>query len=237
MTPQLKAGVAKVTSIDQLDILAAPFKAGSKLSLAAKAIEAGLQEAAFDLLEDRRAVRLKSLVNAQIPGRSDEKVLENGIVQILAEHIAHHEATEQEVARLEAATDMTVTSTKAKETKAAIAKKKDERVDETKYDEYVNFKSRVSYIKPHQLMAINRGEKNKVLSVKVEAGTHFCKAIEDFCKRRFIHGFAGGIGRNGEFRIKLIQNAISEGYKRFGEKTKHFLPVKLVLHVQFCFQF
>ena len=49
----------------------------------------------------------------------------------------------------------------------AKAKKVAERVDETKFKNYFEFSTPVANVKPHQALAINRGERLKVLSVKV----------------------------------------------------------------------
>lgn len=42
-----------------------------------------------------------------------------------------------------------------------------------KYDLYLNFRMRSDFIKPHQTLAINRGEAEKVLSVKTIIADQF----------------------------------------------------------------
>ncbi len=203
LTADLRRSLSKVTCSDELDILAAPFKSESATKTrAAKAIEAGLQTPAMDLLKGKKA-----------NGRKMAKEVQEGIVDILAEHIAHHESTREKCKELEANTDPVIVSSKAKETKAAKAKKQADRVDDSKYELYMNFSCRASALKPHQAMAINRGEKSKVLSVKVELPQAFSRAFDNFCRKSFVDGVSSG---GSEERRKLLSKAIDEGFKRFG---------------------
>lgn len=50
LTSQLKYALSRVTTQDELEVLAAPLKPGSKQSLAAKAVKAGLEQSALDLV-------------------------------------------------------------------------------------------------------------------------------------------------------------------------------------------
>ena len=50
LTPQLKYAVSRCISLEEIDVLAAPLKPGSKQSLAAKAAKAGLEQPALDLI-------------------------------------------------------------------------------------------------------------------------------------------------------------------------------------------
>lgn len=51
----------------------------------------------------------------------------------------------------------------AKETKAALAKHKEERVNKDKFKLYFEFSVPARMAKPHQLLALDRGERLKVL--------------------------------------------------------------------------
>lgn len=64
-----------------------------------------------------------------------------------------------------------VTSTKAK-----LPKKKE--LDESKFNLYLQFKMRVDFIKPHQTLALNRGEAAKILSIKIEIPDWFYNNLE-----------------------------------------------------------
>ena len=74
-------------------------------------------------------------------------------------------------------------------------------------------------LKSHQILAINRGERQKVLSVKVEPPAAFKQRFERFCNERFVRSGSSCV-RSPEgqsLRSKLLDEAIAEGYKRFGE--------------------
>ena len=48
----------------------------------------------------------------QVAGRKKKAEVESGIVQILAEYIAHHAETAKEIRKLEATVDMTISCSK-----------------------------------------------------------------------------------------------------------------------------
>jgi uncharacterized protein len=72
----------------------------------------------------------------------------------------------------------------------------------TVYDTYYEFTTMVKNIKPHQTMALRRGEKEKILSVKIEADEQ--RAMEIFLKR------VSKIKMPGE----LFSDAAADSYKR-----------------------
>ena len=72
----------------------------------------------------------------------------------------------------------------------------------TVYETYYDFRVPVSSIKPHQTMAIRRGEKEKILSVKIEADE--AKAMEVFLRT------VSKIKQPGE----IFSQAASDSYKR-----------------------
>ena len=57
-------------------------------------------------------------------------------------------------------------------------------VDEAKtYEMYYNYEIKVSWVKPHQLLALNRGEKEGILKVDIDAPI---EPIESFLERKFL---------------------------------------------------
>lgn len=77
--------------------------------------------------------------------------------------------------------------------------------DENKiYEMYYNYEESVSRIKPHRILAINRGEKENVLSVKI-----------DIDKEQIINFLESKCIKNNEsFCAPLIKDAILDSYKR-----------------------
>ncbi len=77
--------------------------------------------------------------------------------------------------------------------------------DENKiYEMYYDYEEAVSKIKPHRILAINRGEKENILSVKIDMDKESIIAfLESKC-----------IKKSDSFCAPLIKDAISDSYKR-----------------------
>lgn len=77
--------------------------------------------------------------------------------------------------------------------------------DENKiYEMYYNYEESVSRIKPHRILAINRGEKENILSVKIDIDK---EQIISFLESKCIKS-------NESFCAPLIKDAILDSYKR-----------------------
>jgi hypothetical protein len=160
-----------------------------KASLAERARQLGLEQTALQVLEGGRpGWDLTSLVEGRVAGRATLAEVEAGLQHIIADVIVHDKATcdlvrdLQRQARIElqvkraTAAAAAGTAAKAKKEKAATAKKtaakpsskgKSTEEEARKFENYFNFCCPVTHVKPHQVLAINRGESLKVLSVKV----------------------------------------------------------------------
>ena len=72
------------------------------------------------------------------------------------------------------------------------------------YEMYYDYKEQIKYIKSHRILAINRGEKEDILSVSLENNMEY---IENYLKNKLIHK------HNQDTEI-LLNNAISDALKR-----------------------
>lgn len=78
-------------------------------------------------------------------------------------------------------------------------------VDDTKtYEIYYNYEIKVPWVKPHQLLALNRGEKEGILKVDIDAPM---EQVETFLERKLIH-------KNNPDTTKLLKLSISDALKR-----------------------
>ncbi len=86
-----------------------------------------------------------------------------------------------------------------------VSKKKKDAEDDLKtYEMYYDYQEAVKQIKPHRVLALNRGEKEKVLSVSLEFDT---QPILEFLESKMI--------KKGEsFVCPLVKEAIKDGFKR-----------------------
>ena len=88
---------------------------------------------------------------------------------------------------------------------SCITKEKKKHTDENKtYEMYYQFSERLKYIVPHRILAINRAENEKVISVSF-----------DYDKERFLDYILYGFIRNKETIAKeVIKEAVEDGFKR-----------------------
>ena len=87
-----------------------------------------------------------------------------------------------------------------------VSKAKDEEADDKGvYQLYYDFKQPISKMASHQTLALDRGEKEKIIRVKVELD-------EQFVLRYFHSRFIGS--RQGE-AAPIIENAYTDAYRRF----------------------
>ena len=86
-----------------------------------------------------------------------------------------------------------------------VTKKKKNAVDEKKvYEMYYDYSEDVKYIKPHRVLAVNRGEKEGVLSVSLEYNKEY---IYNYLEKKLIKD------ENSECAV-YVKDAIVDSYKR-----------------------
>src|SRR5437868_1429224 len=161
LTPELRAAVLAADNPKRLEDLYLPYKP-KKRTLATAAREKGLEPlaqavwnrdpAVGDLLET-----LTHLVNPEKELNTPEDVLA-GVGHILAEHVAESAEVRAVVRAVLWDTGRLVTT---KSEKLAEGQGLD-------YKDYFQFQEPVRHIPPHRVLAINRGEKENALSVKLE---------------------------------------------------------------------
>lgn len=99
------------------------------------------------------------------------------------------------------------------ETKKSTSKNA-KNIDESelsKFENYFNFSKPVKYLKPHQILAINRGENHKVLSVKIVVPEMVFNRIIDFSDKKWTNS-----SRNHK-RQQIINEAIKDSYHRLSK--------------------
>ncbi|CAE7253780.1 ydcI [Symbiodinium sp. KB8] len=88
---------------------------------------------------------------------------------------------------------------------ATISTKKTSKTKErTNFEDYYDFSAKVTQLKPHQILAINRGEREKILSVKTEIWEErTLETIDDMV-----------IKNDDSIFVEQIQDAVEEAFKR-----------------------
>jgi protein Tex len=158
LTPELEAKIMEVETLTELEDLYQPFKP-KRRTRASIAREKGLQGLADLILEQPRLN--KSLEELAAPFLNDavgsiEEAFA-GAEDIIAEMVSDHPEVRGKV--------------REKAMKWGLAKSqkvKDAEDPKGVYELYYDFEYRVDRLQPHQILAINRGEAEKVLRVSVD---------------------------------------------------------------------
>jgi uncharacterized protein len=157
LTPELQAQIEAAASLTALEDLYAPYKP-KRRTRASLAKEKGLQPLADMILSQvRTGQTLEQMaapfLNENVPTFEDAWT---GARDIVAEWISDH----ADVRRL--------TRAKALQWSVLHSEKIEQAADEKRlYELYYEFELRVDKLRPHQVLALNRGETEKVLRLKV----------------------------------------------------------------------
>ena len=158
LTEELKASIDAALTITALEDLYAPYKP-KRRTRAMMAREKGLQGLADLILSQAITERTieeivtESYLNEQVPTLEDAL---QGARDIVAETISDNAAVRQG------------TREKALKFGKVSVEKIESAVDEKRvYESYYAFEGRVDRLLPHQVLAINRGEKEEILKVRV----------------------------------------------------------------------
>lgn len=175
-TPDIHAVVKSTKSLNDLEHIASMFKAPSKRSLAERAREVGLEPITKAVFEAQKIQELSTFVNARKEGLKSVKEIKEGIIHIMSDVISKDKSLFEKIRELRKITQIRIEVTEGKAAKEEVAKaakgiseekKAKKNFDAQKYENYYDFKSTESNIKPYQILAINRGESEKFLSVKI----------------------------------------------------------------------
>uniref|UniRef100_A0A8C9QYI7 S1 RNA binding domain 1 n=1 Tax=Scleropages formosus TaxID=113540 RepID=A0A8C9QYI7_SCLFO len=176
---------------DELEHVYAPYKKGSKLSKARRAKQLGLDPAAQALLQTPQTLSLHSWVKPHIQGVSTLEEVATGVEQILADMMAKDKETLAYVRSLCDRNTVTIHSS-------------------LPFHLYYDFTCDVRRIQHHQILAINRGENLKILTVKVN--------IPDWVKSEFCRWCVNVRWRPKAYAredlMKILNSAVEDSYKR-----------------------
>jgi uncharacterized protein len=172
LTEELKTAIEAAGTMTVLEDLYAPYKPRRR-TRAMLAREKGLEGLAEHILKQpltRRSLEdiiKESYINEQVTTVEDAL---QGACDIVAETISDN------------AHVRSATREKALKFSNLVAEKVADAVDEKRvYDSYYAFEARVDRLQPHQILALNRGEKEGILKVRVEMDErdwHDCIAAE-----------------------------------------------------------
>ena len=193
LNDELKADILKCTKLSELEDIYRPFKEKKK-TRAIIAKNKGLEPFSHWLLSLPRngsvIEEAKKYLNDEVTSE-EEAIL--GAQDIIAENMSETVKYRKYVKDMLYKTGLIITKEKKKHN------------DENKiYEMYYNHSERLKNIVSHRILAINRAEKEKVVSVTFE-----------FDKQRFLDYINFGYIKNKETTAKaVIEQAIEDGFKR-----------------------
>jgi len=193
MTDELKEEIMKATKLVEVEDLYRPYKEKKKTK-ATEAIKNGLEPLAKLIMEFPIKGSLeemaKPFINDKVP--NIEAAL-TGAGYIIAEIISDN-ASYRKWIRMNTYNHGVI-----------VSKIKKGAVDENKiYEMYYDYQESVKQIKAHRVLALNRGEKEKVLNVSIDVDSDY---IINYLEKKII--------KNPEsFVVSIVKEAILDSYKR-----------------------
>lgn len=209
-TPQIHSAIMSTKSGDDLEHIYSMFKVTSKQSLAERAKSLGLGPISNAVIEGKEIPPLSSLIDREKKELQTEQQVREGIVHIIADIISKNKGTFDEVKILERASIIEIQTARSKANDTSKNGKRD--VDREKYEIYFNFKSNTRIIKPHQILAINRAEAQKVLGVKIVIPDSLIDGFKNYCLNSL---FRFGARPSSAIHLALLEDSIDYAYKKF----------------------
>ncbi len=193
LTDEIKNNIMNCSKLVEVEDIYRPYKEKKK-SKATEAIALGLEPLAKMMMTFPMTGDIESLSNKFINDKvKDTDSAVGGACYIIAEWVSDNASYRKWIRSYFYKNGVIVTK-----------KKKDANDENKTYEMYYEYSEAVKYIKPHRILAINRGEKEKVLSVSIDVNKD---EIIDFLKRKLIKN-------DKSFVCKYIVSAIEDSYKR-----------------------
>ncbi len=172
LTDELKEKINACTKLQELEDLYLPYKPKRKTrGTVAKA--KGLEPLALFILENPGFQgdfngKLAEFINEELGVNSAEEALQ-GAKDIIAEMISDDAEVRKEVrGYLEGSSSVISEKTKEKVSEEKISEKQKEKDKKEIYRIYYEFRTDITRIKPYQILALNRGEKEKALKISLD---------------------------------------------------------------------
>lgn len=231
LTSEIKVSIEKANTLQEVEDIYAPYKQ-KKRTRATIAKERGLEQLALDIL-NKNISNIDEEVSKYINPEKDVNSVEDAIKganDIIAEIVSDDAKIRKYIRELALREGVIVT--------------KNSNEEKSVYDMYYDYSESVKTIAPHRVLAINRGEKEDFLKVKVEINNEkvinyiineyvndknlknkevIVSAIEDSYKRLIFPSI------EREVRNTLTENAQERAISVFGKNVKSLLlqaPVK-----------
>ena len=191
LTPELKLKIEKATTLTEVEDIYRPFKA-KKRTRATMAVEKGLNPLAELILSGEFngdiVEEANKYINEEKGVKNEEEALQ-GAMDIISEIISDNADYRKWIRNFVQ--------------KDGIIQVKGSSEEQTPYEMYYDYKEPVRTIPSHRILAINRGEKEKILSVKVTCNDDI---IIDYLNKKVLKG--------NKITDKYLEESIKDSFKR-----------------------
>ena len=193
LTPELEAEIRQAETLVRVDDLYRPYRP-KRRTRATIAKERGLEPLADWIMLQTADGQLNSVaseyINDELEVASADEAIA-GACDIIAEALADNAAYREHI------------RTFTEDNGRLISKAKDPEA-ESVYEMYYDFEEAIKDLPGHRILAINRGEKEKVLTVKIKVDTD---SILQYLQSQVVHTSKGDL-------VKLLSDTIQDAYER-----------------------
>ncbi len=198
MTDELKIQILKCPKLVEVEDLYRPYKEKKKTK-ATDAINNGLEPLAKIIMNFPQNLDIDEVTNKYLNDNiKDKEDAITGAKYIIAEWISDNASYRKWIRNWTYNNGL------------LVSKKKKTAIDETKvYEMYYEYSEQIKYIKPHRILAVNRGENAKVLNVSIDIDD---KKILSFLEYKII--------KNNNSNVKkIVIESIKDSYNRLIEPS------------------
>ena len=198
MTDELREKILNCAKLVEVEDLYRPYKEKKKTK-ATEAIAAGLEPFAKEIMRFPLNGSVEEMAEKYVNDKvKDGKEAIIGAKYIIAENISDN-AIYRKWIRNNTYHYGTIQS-----------KKKKTALDEQKiYEMYYDYEERIKFVKPHRILAINRGEKENVLTIKIQYDAN--RVLEYLASKE--------IKNTASIVCDIVKEAIEDSYKRLIEPS------------------
>ena len=190
LTSKLKKSIEEVLTLVELEDLYLPYKK-KRQTRGTKAREKGLEPLSDIILEQNITEDIENIATEYLNDKVTSTVdAIDGAKDIIAEGISDNAKFRKYIRN------------NTYKFGLVEVKAKDNTV-ESEYEIYYDYKEKISKIAPHRVLAINRGEKEGILQVKI---TNDDERMKAYIKK--------GILKNNKFTSDIISSSIDDSYSR-----------------------
>ena len=235
LTDEIKADIEKAITLAEVEDIYRPYKQ-KKRTRATIAKEKGLEPLAEIIIKQEEKKDIFEVAKEYIDSEKEVNTAEEAIAgakDIIAENISDDPEYRKFIKKNYMQSGVIVTSSAKKEV-----------TERTAYEMYYDFSEAIKTIPSHRILAINRGEKEEILKVKIEKkvdqilghiekdiikdeSSQFAAILKDTIQDSFERLIEPSVDR--EIRADLTEKADSQAIKVFGKNATQLLlasPIK-----------